>query len=154
MRYMKVLLAGIFIPVLIYFLMVLIGAAIPVNSDPKIDNPDIEIYLISNGLHIDIAVPFQTKFYDWSQIVEPQHSLSNIETSNYVSFGWGILPGEVCFWNKCSLKVSFARFNSSVSRVRESTFAERSSSFSDGPVQETEMAKIPVNIIFFIRNYL
>ncbi len=88
---MKVLLAGIFIPVLIYFLMVLIGAAIPVNSDPKIDNPDIEIYLISNGLHIDIAVPFQTKFYDWSQIVEPQHSLSNIETSNYVSFGWGDL---------------------------------------------------------------
>lgn len=61
------------------------------NSDPKTRSEDIDIYLISNGMHIDIAVPFQTDFFNWSKVVKPQHSLSGIKSSNYVSFGWGDL---------------------------------------------------------------
>lgn len=90
-RFLKILLVVIFIPVCIYFLVVVIGAVIPVNSDPEIRSKDVEIYLISNGLHIDIAVPFKNKYKDWSRVVNPQHSLSDLTTSKYVSFGWGDL---------------------------------------------------------------
>lgn len=90
-RFFKFLLAVVIIPVFIYLILVIIGAAIPVNTDAEAGSESIDIYLISNGMHIDIAVPYQTKFFDWSQVIDPQHSLSRSTDITYVSFGWGDL---------------------------------------------------------------
>lgn len=89
--FLKVLAGIIFIPPMIYMVMVLVGAAIPVNNTDITHNPDLKIYLVSNGMHTDIVVPARTAIIDWTQIVKPEHTLSKQENYNYVSFGWGDL---------------------------------------------------------------
>lgn len=91
-RFLKFFLLGILgIPLLLYFALVVIGAVIPVNSNPETINPNIAIYLISNGVHVDIAVPVKTEIIDWTEIVQPKHTLHKPTNSSYVSFGWGDL---------------------------------------------------------------
>lgn len=90
-RFLKFLLGILVVPLLLYFALVVIGAAIPVNSNPETINPDIKIYLISNGVHVDIVVPVKSEIIDWTEIVKPQHTLSASTKSSYVSFGWGDL---------------------------------------------------------------
>lgn len=90
-RFLQYLLGIIIVSLLLYFVLVLIGAAIPVNSNPETIDPDIKIYLISNGVHVDIAVPLKSEIINWTEIVKPQHSLSASTNSKYVSFGWGDL---------------------------------------------------------------
>lgn len=90
-RFSKYFLGILFVPLVLYFAIVLIGAAIPVNSNPETINPDIKIYLISNGVHVDIAVPVKTDIIDWTEVVHPRHTLLPATNSSYVSFGWGDL---------------------------------------------------------------
>lgn len=89
--FLKILAGIIFIPPLIYMLLVLIGGIIPVNPNPDIPSPDMKIYLISNGMHTDYVFPMRTTVMDWRQIVKPEHTLSKEEDYNYISFGWGDL---------------------------------------------------------------
>lgn len=132
-RFLKFLLAVIFIPVLIYFVLVLIGAAIPVNSDPEMRSKDVEIYLISNGMHIDIAVPFQTEIFDWSKVVKPEHSLSGSKTSNYVSFGWGDLQfyRTTPEWKDLTAETAFKSLFTQTPAAVHATFLHRISEGED-----------------------
>lgn len=126
-RFLKFLLAVIFIPVFVYFLLVVIGAAVPVNTNPEIKCKDVEIYLISNGLHIDIAVPFQNQYQDWSRVVNPQHSLSSVNTSNYVSFGWGDLQFYTTTprWEDLTLEIAFKSLFTKTPAAVHTTFLQR-----------------------------
>lgn len=89
--FLKLLVGIIFIPPLIYMALVLVGAAIPVNSNASTHNPDLKIYLVSNGMHTDIVVPAHNAIMDWSSIVRAEHTLSNNHKYKYLSFGWGDL---------------------------------------------------------------
>lgn len=75
---------------LLYFLAAFIGSLILINKNQGNDNLEIEVYLISNGVHTDIAVPTHTVIFNWTKLVDPQFTLSQKET-NYLSFGWGDL---------------------------------------------------------------
>ncbi|MCM4159792.1 TIGR02117 family protein [Antarcticibacterium flavum] len=72
-------------------ILVLVGAAIPVNHDRDSKDPDLKIYLVSNGMHTDIVVPLRTPMEDWTKTVKPEHTLSNSSKYKYVGFGWGDL---------------------------------------------------------------
>lgn len=90
-KILKILLGLLIVPPLLYLILVIIGAAIPVNTDPETFSADVEIYLISNGMHTDIAVPLKNKYMDWTTVVKPQQTKSGWPTSKFVSFGWGDL---------------------------------------------------------------
>lgn len=90
-KILKIILGILFIPPLIYMVMVLIGAVIPVNKDTGDKGNHIKIYLISNGMHTDIVVPVRNEFIDWTSIVKPEHTPGVNRSSNYLSFGWGDL---------------------------------------------------------------
>lgn len=75
---------------LMYFGAALIGSVIPVNSKPDYIG-DITIYLRTNGVHTDFIFPIENEIMDWKTLVDPDHSLSHIENTRYVSFGWGDL---------------------------------------------------------------
>lgn len=88
-KILKVILGIIFIPPILYMILVLIGAIIPVNTDPENQGKHIKIYLVSNGMHTDIVVPVRTEFMDWTSIVKPEHTIGLKKSSRYISFGWG-----------------------------------------------------------------
>ncbi|MFO7719906.1 MAG: TIGR02117 family protein [Gillisia sp.] len=108
-RFLKFLLGILGISLLLYLVLVVIGAAIPMNSNPETINPDIKIYLISNGVHVDIAVPLKTKIIDWTETVTPQHTLLKPKNSSYVSFGWGdlLFYENTPEWKDLTFKIAF-----------------------------------------------
>lgn len=74
---------------LLYLLIAVIGFLIPVNSTSHIEDPAYKIFLVSNGVHVDIAVPVKTEILDWTTMVKPEHIPANVENYVYLSLGWG-----------------------------------------------------------------
>ena len=64
---------------------------ITVNADFEPDPNGIEIFVISNGVHTDIAVPAVSAQKDWTELFDPSTFQPPItdQAPAYVSFGWG-----------------------------------------------------------------
>lgn len=91
LKILKILLFFLLSLPLLYLFIAVIGFLIPVNSTSQIEDPAYQIFLVSNGVHVDIAVPVKTEIMDWSAIVKPEHIPANVENYNYLSLGWGDL---------------------------------------------------------------
>lgn len=68
------------------FLLLLITLSfIPVGStDPK---PEMEIYLISNEIHTDFALPVKNDIFDWETFLDPKDFKNR--PSGWIEIGWG-----------------------------------------------------------------
>ncbi len=74
---------------LLYVLAAVGLALIPVNKG-FVDSPDgVEIFLVSNGIHVDFLVPVKTPAKDWSEML-PRESFKAVDDeSSRILFGWG-----------------------------------------------------------------
>ncbi len=91
MKWFKVFLRilGIVIGVIILYVLVAIAISyIPVNKKAK-DIAEVEIYILTNGVHTDIVVPFKHEVMDWSTYLNPALTEGKIENPAWVAFGWG-----------------------------------------------------------------
>jgi len=59
---------------------------IPVNSNYNSDN-ELDIYIKSNGVHLDIILPLRNEIKDWTTDIWIDSSI--IHTTIFISFGWG-----------------------------------------------------------------
>jgi len=73
----------------LYFLMVVFGTLIPVNTDFEQDPEGIKIYVESNGVHTDIVVPIHHELINWENTVDPKDFDPPDEIFKYIAFGWG-----------------------------------------------------------------
>jgi uncharacterized protein (TIGR02117 family) len=89
-RWLFWIVAGCSLFVISYFIIAFSLSAISVNSEFKeAENNPIDIYLLSNGVHCDVVVPFENQYMKWSKYVSPLDTKSeNIPYEN-VAFGWG-----------------------------------------------------------------
>lgn len=88
-RYLLRFVAGFFFITGLYLFVAGICSCIPVNSDFTEEKNGIEIAVISNGVHTDIAVPVKNETADWSQLL-PCSDVKEADSSyRYISFGWG-----------------------------------------------------------------
>lgn len=76
------------------FLILYVGSAlliskISVNSDVSQKDKEIEIFILSNGVHTDIVVPVKNELKDWTTEVGFQQTTSKDSLVNYLAFGWG-----------------------------------------------------------------
>ncbi|TGE24855.1 TIGR02117 family protein [Hymenobacter aquaticus] len=62
---------------------------IPVNTHDQDPAEDVDIYILSNGVHTDIVVPVRSRYIDWSELVPFQNTPANDTSAPYVGFGWG-----------------------------------------------------------------
>lgn len=113
-------------PILLYFIMVVIGMVIPVNTEMEIPDKDVEIFLVSNGLHIDIAVPLKTEYFDWTSLVKTSHTPSGWPYAKYVSFGWGDLEfyKTTPQWDDLTLGTAFKSLFTKTPAAIHTTFYE------------------------------
>jgi uncharacterized protein (TIGR02117 family) len=81
-------LAGILSFFILYIAATFIFSIIPVNSK-QTTNGTTTIYLLSNGVHTDLALPVSNKIKDWRQEVKFEHTAGKDSTYKYVAFGWG-----------------------------------------------------------------
>jgi uncharacterized protein (TIGR02117 family) len=73
----------------LYVISALLISKIPVNSNVSQNNKEIEIFILSNGVHTDIVVPIKNKYKDWSKEILFQQTKSKDSLVNYLAFGWG-----------------------------------------------------------------
>lgn len=91
LKILKILLLFLFGLPLLYLLLAVIGFLIPVNSNEETQDRQHTVFLVSNGVHVDIAVPVKSEIMDWTSLVEPDHVRAKIHNFRYLSLGWGDL---------------------------------------------------------------
>ena len=72
-----------------YLLIVTLLSFISVNEDLVENQQEIPIYLLTNGVHTDIALPVKNEHYDWSAQLKFEHTKSKDTTYQFVALGWG-----------------------------------------------------------------
>jgi uncharacterized protein (TIGR02117 family) len=84
------LMAGLVIFVLLYFIAAFSLSKIAVNDHyTSPENGGIEIYLLTNGVHTDIALPVKNQWKDWNEFLPYSNIGSKDSTMNFAAFGWG-----------------------------------------------------------------
>lgn len=72
----------------IYFASAWILGRIPMNHE-RVEQGDITIFLLSNGIHVDIAMPLTSREFDWRTVISPADTGNPHTPSDYVALGWG-----------------------------------------------------------------
>lgn len=94
MRTLRLALAGLAGLPLLYLLAALAGA-VPVgggrSAGPGHDGTGlVAVFVVSNGVHLDILVPMRSPVRDWTETLRPEHfPRGNPLFAAYAGFGWG-----------------------------------------------------------------
>lgn len=73
-------------------LYLLCGYLIPFIEVPakKVsETKNVEIFILTNGVHTDLVVPIKSEQYDWSKEIRFENTLSKREDFKYLAVGWG-----------------------------------------------------------------
>lgn len=90
LKYIKSGLLLVLALVLAYFVCAWLFSIIPVNRIDKAENSidnSIDIYIQSNGVHLDIVVPLVNELKNWTDVFNTDSLIA--EQAKYISFGWG-----------------------------------------------------------------
>jgi uncharacterized protein (TIGR02117 family) len=82
---------------------------IPVNNNETNKEKKIPVFLITNGVHTDLAVPIHSSVIDWNKIIEKEHFNTSLRDYQYIRFGWGDLEfyRTTPQWEYLTLKTAF-----------------------------------------------
>ncbi len=89
LRWTKRIVLGILLFVLFYVVSAFILSVIPVGKKDRLTGNDVEVYILSNGVHMDMVLPIKNSYKDWSRDIRFDHTISRDTTMEYLAFGWG-----------------------------------------------------------------
>jgi uncharacterized protein (TIGR02117 family) len=72
----------------LYLLCAYILSSLTIEAE-TIAADEIEIYIITNGVHTDIVVPVKTEHIYWDDYVKHEHTRAADSTHQYLALGWG-----------------------------------------------------------------
>lgn len=75
--------------VAIYGLCALLIPYIEIPEKPVTAPKNVEIYILTNGMHTDLVLPIKSAQIDWSQEIPFENTLSKRTNFQYLSVGWG-----------------------------------------------------------------
>lgn len=75
--------------VIVYVIITIILSYIPINKKAINEKGNIPIYILTNGVHTDIATPFSNDIFDWSRHLNLSVTPQPLSSANWVAFGWG-----------------------------------------------------------------
>lgn len=88
----SIVLKTVFSIIGIILVYILCGLLIPYIETPekKVSQiKDIEIYILTNGVHTDLVVPIKSAEIDWSKEITFENTLSKRTDFRFVGIGWG-----------------------------------------------------------------
>ena len=72
-----------------YLLFAVVLGLIPVNTEYAPADDGVEVFAVSNGIHVDFVLPVRTETIDWSERL-PRSSFPDVGPEHrYIWFGWG-----------------------------------------------------------------
>lgn len=87
----KILLTVIFAFTGFLLLYVLVAYALSKITIDKEENtkPEVEIFILTNGVHTDIVMPVKNDQTDWSKQIQFKNTKAADSTYKYIAMGWG-----------------------------------------------------------------
>jgi uncharacterized protein (TIGR02117 family) len=79
---------GLLALVVLYIAAAFLLPKITVNGDTHASN-DVDIYILTNGVHTDIVVPVVNEYHDWRHDLKFEHTNAKDTTAQYLALGWG-----------------------------------------------------------------
>ncbi|QKJ64637.1 TIGR02117 family protein [Flavobacterium sp. M31R6] len=74
--------------IFLYIIAVFSLSKITVNQEPD-TKPEVEVYILTNGVHTDIVVPIRNEQIDWSKQIKFENTKIADSTYKYLAMGWG-----------------------------------------------------------------
>ncbi len=62
---------------------------VAVNANHVPIEKGVRVYVLSNGVHVDIVVPVRHDVIDWARLVPATHVRGDVSDHDYIAFGWG-----------------------------------------------------------------
>jgi len=82
--------AGLLAFIAAYLLAAVALPLVPMNADfTECEGDCVEVYLFSNGVHLDIVLPLRNEHMDWTTRIDPGKTRSGSTRARYAAFGWG-----------------------------------------------------------------
>ncbi|MEN8194487.1 MAG: TIGR02117 family protein [Bacteroidota bacterium] len=113
--------------ILIYLATAFFLSIYKIDSSTEFNDRTIDIFILSNGVHADIAVPVKSKEIDWSETIKFDNTFSKDSVHKYVAFGWGDRKFylETPTWDDLRIDVAFqALFLSGKSAIHATFFQD------------------------------
>jgi len=61
----------------------------PANARAPAEPPNIEAYVLSNGVHTDLVLPVRSAVIDWRALFDPHDAKAPPPDAEFVAIGWG-----------------------------------------------------------------
>jgi uncharacterized protein (TIGR02117 family) len=74
--------------ILLYVISTYILSKITIDKETD-TKPEVEIFILTNGVHTDIVMPTKNDQIDWSKQIQFQNTKSADSTYQYIAMGWG-----------------------------------------------------------------
>lgn len=62
---------------------------LPANTSAPAEPPNIEAYVLSNGVHTDLVFPVRSAAMDWTALFDPRDAKAPPPEAEFVAIGWG-----------------------------------------------------------------
>ena len=72
-----------------YLLLIPLGSIIPINRNYRPTTDGVDIYLSTNGMHVDFVVPTQNNLFNWADFIDSQPFDKTLENYPFLGIGWG-----------------------------------------------------------------
>lgn len=94
---------------LLFVLAVYAGARIAVNRDFRETEDGIEVYLATNGMHVDFILPTDSAQQSWSRFLPNTGFAEPLHRYPYLGIGWGApeFYHQIETWDHVPFKVAF-----------------------------------------------
>ncbi|APA00826.1 TIGR02117 family protein [Flavobacterium commune] len=74
--------------ILLYVIVAYLLSKITIEKETD-TKPEVEIFILTNGVHTDIVMPTISEQMDWSQQIQFKNTQAADSTYNYIAMGWG-----------------------------------------------------------------
>lgn len=74
--------------ILLYVIVAYLLSKITIEKETD-TKPEVEIFILTNGVHTDIVMPTTSEQMDWSQQIQFKNTQAADSTYNYIAMGWG-----------------------------------------------------------------
>jgi uncharacterized protein (TIGR02117 family) len=74
--------------ILLYVSVSYLLSKITIDKEPD-TKPEVEIFILTNGVHTDIVMPTKNDQIDWSRQIQFQNTQAADSTYHYIAMGWG-----------------------------------------------------------------
>jgi len=108
LRYALYLISGLALLAGLYLLVAIIVSKFSIEAESA-DDRDIDLYILTNGVHTDLVVPVATELIDWSEYLPFENTEGKDTSFKYLALGWGDKGFylETPCWSDLKFRVAF-----------------------------------------------